>query len=297
MGAEARAEPIDPRPPTLETGIHGLQRPRSWDATVTAEADGIDGDEATFVALPDGTLLVEQGPDSSLEPLAAAVEQELRPPYRARAVRQGDDAVGGAGAADRGAGAPRTLPAATRSRSRTPPTARRSRDRRRRGPSARCRPSRRGERGRGANTPSAPNGSTATSGRSGPPASDRYPSPMVQQLGSFEKVLRVGEGRRLKRLAEQAAYIGTLEPEFEKLSGRRARREDGRVPAAVRERREPRRAPVRGVRGRARGVQADDGRPPLRRAADGRHRPPRGRHRRDEDRRGQDVRRRRRRST
>jgi len=41
---------------------------------------------------------------------------------------------------------------------------------------------------------------------------------MAQQLGSFEKVLRVGEGRRLKRLAEQAAYIGTLEAEFEALS-------------------------------------------------------------------------------
>jgi preprotein translocase subunit SecA len=41
---------------------------------------------------------------------------------------------------------------------------------------------------------------------------------MAQQLGSFEKVLRVGEGRRLKRLAEQATYIGTLEPDFEKLS-------------------------------------------------------------------------------
>jgi preprotein translocase subunit SecA len=41
---------------------------------------------------------------------------------------------------------------------------------------------------------------------------------MSQQLGSLEKVLRFGEGRRLKRLAEQAAYIGTLEPEFEALS-------------------------------------------------------------------------------
>jgi preprotein translocase subunit SecA len=41
---------------------------------------------------------------------------------------------------------------------------------------------------------------------------------MAQQLGSFEKVLRVGEGRRLKRLGEQAAYIGTLEPDFEQLS-------------------------------------------------------------------------------
>src|SRR5919198_1474764 len=41
---------------------------------------------------------------------------------------------------------------------------------------------------------------------------------MAQQLGSLEKVLRFGEGRRLKRLAEQAAYIGTLEPDFEQLS-------------------------------------------------------------------------------
>jgi preprotein translocase subunit SecA len=41
---------------------------------------------------------------------------------------------------------------------------------------------------------------------------------MAQQLGSLEKVLRLGEGRRLKRLASQAAYIGTLEPEFEELS-------------------------------------------------------------------------------
>ncbi len=36
--------------------------------------------------------------------------------------------------------------------------------------------------------------------------------------GSFEKALRFGEGRRLKRLAEQAAYIATLEPEFQQLS-------------------------------------------------------------------------------
>jgi preprotein translocase subunit SecA len=41
---------------------------------------------------------------------------------------------------------------------------------------------------------------------------------MAEQLGSFEKLLRVGEGRRMKRLGQQAAYIGTLEPEFEALS-------------------------------------------------------------------------------
>jgi len=90
LGLDPQPQPVDPRPPTLETGIHGLHRPRAWDATVTTDADGIDGDEATFVALPDGTLLVEQGPDGSLEALAAAVEQELRPPYRARAVRRGE---------------------------------------------------------------------------------------------------------------------------------------------------------------------------------------------------------------
>src|SRR3954463_9826246 len=41
---------------------------------------------------------------------------------------------------------------------------------------------------------------------------------MAQQLGSFEKILRVGEGRRMKRLADQAAYITTLEPEVQALS-------------------------------------------------------------------------------
>jgi preprotein translocase subunit SecA len=41
---------------------------------------------------------------------------------------------------------------------------------------------------------------------------------MSPALGSFEKALRFGEGRRMKRLAEQAAYIATLEPEFQQLS-------------------------------------------------------------------------------
>ena len=38
---------------------------------------------------------------------------------------------------------------------------------------------------------------------------------MATQLGNFEKFLRVGEGRRLKRLKQQAEYIGTLEADFE----------------------------------------------------------------------------------
>jgi preprotein translocase subunit SecA len=40
----------------------------------------------------------------------------------------------------------------------------------------------------------------------------------TQQYGRLEKALRFGEGRRLKRLREQAEYIATLEPDFEKLS-------------------------------------------------------------------------------
>ena len=50
-------------------------------------------------------------------------------------------------------------------------------------------------------------------------ASGRYPLGMPgSSLGRFEKVLRLGEGRRVKRLAEQAAYVTSLEPEFEALS-------------------------------------------------------------------------------
>jgi preprotein translocase subunit SecA len=41
---------------------------------------------------------------------------------------------------------------------------------------------------------------------------------MASGLGNLEKALRFGEGRRMKRVAEQAAYIATLEPEFQKLS-------------------------------------------------------------------------------
>ncbi|HSO01010.1 MAG TPA: preprotein translocase subunit SecA, partial [Gaiellaceae bacterium] len=37
-------------------------------------------------------------------------------------------------------------------------------------------------------------------------------------FGKMEKVLRLGEGRRLKRLAQQADYIASLEPDFQKLS-------------------------------------------------------------------------------
>jgi preprotein translocase subunit SecA len=41
---------------------------------------------------------------------------------------------------------------------------------------------------------------------------------MSPGLPQLEKALRFGEGRRMKRIAEQAAYIATLEPEFQALS-------------------------------------------------------------------------------
>jgi len=85
--------PHDPGPHWGEVGIHGVARPRRWDAVATAEAPGLQGDELRFVALPDGTLLVEEGDaEGDLGPLAAAIEASLPAPYRAEAVRRGEAA-------------------------------------------------------------------------------------------------------------------------------------------------------------------------------------------------------------
>jgi hypothetical protein len=88
-GLVEQPSPPDTRPP-METGIHGVARPREWDTVATAEAPALRGDELEFVTLPDGTLLVEDDfDDQALAPLAEAVEQSLSPPYRARAVHRG----------------------------------------------------------------------------------------------------------------------------------------------------------------------------------------------------------------
>lgn len=70
--------------------INGLLRQwaQEWEVIVAAEAPDVEGDEVEFVVLADGTLIVEsEAGDASLDPLARAVEAELRPPYRARGVR------------------------------------------------------------------------------------------------------------------------------------------------------------------------------------------------------------------
>jgi hypothetical protein len=72
-----------------ETGIHGLPRERQYDAVVAADAPDIEGAGARFVGMPDGSLLIEEG-DGDLAPLADAIEQEVKRPYRATAVRRGE---------------------------------------------------------------------------------------------------------------------------------------------------------------------------------------------------------------
>jgi hypothetical protein len=87
-----RAEIVDPGPHWGATGIHGIPRPRRWDAVESAEAPGLTGDEVHFVAVPNGDLVVdEEEPAETLAPLAEAVERTLEPPYRAEAVRRRDD--------------------------------------------------------------------------------------------------------------------------------------------------------------------------------------------------------------
>jgi hypothetical protein len=76
-----------PRPAWDAAGIHGLHRERRWDAVVAVEAPDVEGERATFVALPGGDLVVEEGPND-LAPLATALEREIEPPYRAEAVRR-----------------------------------------------------------------------------------------------------------------------------------------------------------------------------------------------------------------
>jgi hypothetical protein len=72
-----------------EPAFHGVPRPRRWDAFATADAADVEGKEAEFAVLPDGTVIVDaETGDANLGPLADAVERHLPRPYRAHAVRQ-----------------------------------------------------------------------------------------------------------------------------------------------------------------------------------------------------------------
>ena len=73
-------------------GVMGVGPGRTWDAVVAAHAPALTGDSTTFVALDDGTLVVNEDlPDGALGPIADAIEEMVGPPYRAAAARgEGD---------------------------------------------------------------------------------------------------------------------------------------------------------------------------------------------------------------
>jgi hypothetical protein len=90
--------PLDPGQHWLASGITGLSRQREWDAVVTVNAPGSDGDELGFVVLPDGRLLPddEKSRRPDLEIFSESLEDALEPPYRALAVRRSELWVVGA---------------------------------------------------------------------------------------------------------------------------------------------------------------------------------------------------------
>ena len=81
--------PLDPGREWLAAGITGLQRQREWDALVTVEGgDGALGAEVEFVALSDGTFVVESDGAADVSAFGDALRESIVPPYRALAVRR-----------------------------------------------------------------------------------------------------------------------------------------------------------------------------------------------------------------
>jgi hypothetical protein len=74
---------------TVWDGALGLPRLSDWDVVETVDFPENSAERAVFVALPNGDLVIEEGPDD-VQPLAEAVERELAPPYRAEGVRRDD---------------------------------------------------------------------------------------------------------------------------------------------------------------------------------------------------------------
>jgi hypothetical protein len=79
--------PLDPAREWLAAGITGIARGREWDAVATVAGHGTPGDELGFVALPDGSFVVESG-DGDPTSFAQALGATVAPPYRALAVRR-----------------------------------------------------------------------------------------------------------------------------------------------------------------------------------------------------------------
>ena len=91
-GLLGAAAPVHPSNPLWGvTAITGIPRLREWDVVASAHSRDLTGAEVHFVAVPDGSVIVdEEVPDGAVIPLAEAVEETIQPPYRARAVRRSD---------------------------------------------------------------------------------------------------------------------------------------------------------------------------------------------------------------
>jgi len=73
-------------------GFSGAGHAKDWDAVGSARSAELRGSQVHFVATGDGRLIVDEDePDGSVAPLAAAIEQQLKPPYRAVGERQEGD--------------------------------------------------------------------------------------------------------------------------------------------------------------------------------------------------------------
>jgi predicted trehalose synthase len=92
--------PFDPGTEWLAAGITGLQRQREWDVVATADGDGTPGEEVEFVALEDGTFVLETEDVADVAHFAAALGDDIAAPYRALAVKRQDVWAVGAVAID-----------------------------------------------------------------------------------------------------------------------------------------------------------------------------------------------------
>ena len=100
----------------------------------------------------------------------------------------------------------------------------------------------------------------------------------------LDKLLRIGEGKILRQLEAIAKAVNAIEDDFVKMTDAELQGMTDEFKARLDQGRDPRRPDARGVRHRARGVQAGHRPAALRRPDHGRRGAAPRQHRRDEDR-------------
>jgi hypothetical protein len=91
LGDPAPSVPLErPNPVLARAGVpdgSGVA-PKEWDAAVTVNAVGLEGDRIEFTTIPNGDVIVgEETGNADVSPLADGVERYVSPPYRAVAQR------------------------------------------------------------------------------------------------------------------------------------------------------------------------------------------------------------------